>query len=140
MTALRANVDRRIIRTATCWLWAGYRHPNGYGQVSIDKRKWLTHRYVYSTLVGPIPEGLTLDHLCRVRACCNPEHLEPCTLATNILRGEGPPARNARATHCKRGHEFTTDNIYWLQPGNRRCCRTCKLAAQQLVRDQRAAS
>jgi len=88
------------------------------------------HRFAYEALVGPIPEGLKLDHLCRNRACVNPDHTEPVTDRVNTLRGFGPTAMNARATHCSEGHEFTDENTYLNQSGSR-VCLTCMRAAQR---------
>lgn len=82
------------------------------------------HRVVYEELVGPIPDGLMLDHLCRVRHCVNPEHLEPVTNRENVLRGEGHSAKAARATHCLKGHPYAGENLRILSNGWRRC-RAC---------------
>ena len=78
----------------------------------------------YELLVGPIPEYLTLDHLCRVRNCVNPAHLEPVTSAENILRGMSSPAQNARKTECLNGHAFTVENTL-INVIGARVCRTC---------------
>ncbi|TDD77726.1 HNH endonuclease [Actinomadura rubrisoli] len=88
-----------------------------------ERKNVVVHRFVYESLVGPIPEGLVLDHLCRVRACCNPAHLEPVTDRVNILRGASITAANARKTHCDHGHEFTSQNTY--RHRGRRLCRAC---------------
>jgi hypothetical protein len=111
--------------TGGCWLWTAGKFSEGYGQFWRDGRNLHAHRVAYELLVGPIPEGLNLDHLCRVRHCVNPAHLEPVTARTNLLRGVGQPARNARKTHCKNGHEFTPENTYEIRPGWR-ACRQCK--------------
>jgi hypothetical protein len=86
----------------------------------------MAHRFSYEAYVGPIGAGLHIDHLCRVRSCVNPKHLEPVTQRVNTLRGEGRAALQLRVTHCPRGHEYTPDNIY-LWRGHR-ACRTCVLA------------
>lgn len=108
--------------------------PSSNGYVALGKKRQLAHRAIYETLVGPIPAGLTLDHLCRNRWCVNPQHLEPVTARENVLRGEGLSARRARQTNCKRGHALTVDNVY---AGRReRRCRICH-AARQLAYDRR---
>ncbi len=85
-----------------CWEWLAC-CVEGYGQFFVANGKRVkAHRFAYELLVGTIPDGLTLDHLCRNRKCCNPSHLEPVTVAENVLRGEGPCAQNARRTHCRR--------------------------------------
>ena len=110
-----------------CWLWDGAT-VNGYG--SINSRKAgsrRAHRVAYEILVGAVPDGLDLDHLCRVRNCINPTHLEPVTRTENILRGLGPLVtreRNRRRTHCKRGHELTPENTGRQRAG--RFCKACK--------------
>lgn len=104
-----------------CWLWGGVTGSAGYGSVYIDGRQVAVHRFAYELLVGPIPTGMQLDHLCRVRHCVRPDHLEPVTLAENVLRGVGTSAVNARKTHCKRGHEFTPENTKVSPLGHRAC-------------------
>lgn len=84
----------------------------------------LVHRKVYELLVGPIPDGMTIDHLCRNRKCCNPDHLEVVTMRENVLRGTGPTAEKYRQTHCIRGHLLSGDNLY-ITPQGRRECREC---------------
>lgn len=108
----------------TCWPWLGSILDNGYGQVKDNGRGRLAHRYVYELFFGEIPEGLTLDHLCRNRVCVNPCHLEAVPIRENIMRGTGPSSENMRKTHCKRGHEFTLENTKPASGGGR-CCATC---------------
>jgi hypothetical protein len=111
--------------TASCWLWTGSFDSGGYGRLRIGQRKYsLAHRFSYQLFVGPVPEGLHLDHLCRVRSYVNPEHLEPVTRKENILRGMGAAAANARKTHCPAGHPYEGDNLRSSQYG--RQCRACE--------------
>lgn len=79
------------------------------------------HRLAYEFSKGLIPEGKTLDHLCRVRHCVNPDHLEPVSRGENVLRGVSPSAINARKTHCSKGHDYNEENTKYLRRGNRRC-------------------
>lgn len=108
-----------------CWLWTGAIAKNGYGRTSAG----YAHRTAYELNVGPIPAGLDLDHKCRTRSCCNPEHLEPVTRSENLRRGDmartGLSHRNARKTHCKRGHEFTSANTYTVHGTGARQCKQC---------------
>jgi hypothetical protein len=109
-----------------CWVWTGFRDRFGYGDFNESGRHKRAHRYAYLLVVGDIPDGLTLDHLCRVTSCVNPEHLEPVTAKVNTLRGNSITAIQANKTHCKRGHPFSGDNLYVIggkRPG--RACRTC---------------
>jgi hypothetical protein len=110
----------RVEKTETCWLWKGHT-VSGYGMFSIAGKSIYIHRYAYELLVGPIPEGMQLDHLCRVRHCVNPDHLEPVTNRENVLRGL---AATERKTHCKRGHPLSGPNLY-LSPTGIRVCREC---------------
>lgn len=119
---LAERVFRRIARQPDgCWNWTAAIDPTGYGRFWLDGRMQYAHRVVYELFVEPIPEGLTLDHLCRNHACVNPAHLEPVTLGENVLRGVGISAVNARKTHCIRGHEFTDENTARNRNGTRRC-------------------
>ena len=131
--AERAQLRERILDRSTpepntgCWLWSGSGTINGYGQITIGKHKQMAHRLSYEAFVGPVPSGLVLDHICRQRWCVNPEHLEPVTQRVNTLRGKTLPAVNAAKTHCKRGHEFTPENLYASISG-KRICKACKRA------------
>lgn len=114
-----------------CWNFLGAKSEFGYGRVGVGSKldgtrtHRLTHRVVYEALVGPIPEGLQVDHLCRNPACCNPEHLEPVTPQVNQLRGIGPSAINAAKTNCPAGHEYVDGNLLGGDPSNGRKCRAC---------------
>lgn len=111
----------------TCWPWTGARVAAGYGAFFIDRGgpRWVhegAHRYAYGVSVGPIPEGLVIDHLCRNPPCCNPSHLEPVTQRVNALRGvNSPSAMNAVKTHCKNGHPFDEANTFVQKSGSREC-------------------
>jgi len=104
-----------------CWPWLGTPSGNGYGRIGFGKKMFTAHCVAYELLVGQIPEGLTLDHTCRNRICCNPKHLEPVTEKVNILRGTSPSAENARKTHCPRGHPYNESNTYVHKDGRRDC-------------------
>jgi HNH endonuclease len=124
--ALAINLD------APCWLFQGRLDSNGYGLIPTGKRGpgHLAHRYMWTMMRGAIPEGKELDHLCRVPACVNPQHLEPVTHRENVLRGVGLTARNARKTHCDRGHLLDAANTHITQEGWRDC-RLCRRLARR---------
>lgn len=103
-----------------CWLWTGATMPNGYGNAWNGSEVVGAHRAVYELVVGPIPEGMDLDHLCRVRNCVRPSHVEPVTRSENMVRS---PLVGAK-THCPAGHEYTEENTL-TTPGQGRKCRTC---------------
>lgn len=113
-------------RESPCILWHMAKDRDGYGLTTIDGKSRRAHRVTYEMVRGPIPDGLVIDHLCRVRGCINPWHLEAVSNRTNLLRGYGPSAICAKKTHCKRGHELTGDNVYMT--GRRRSCRACRKA------------
>jgi hypothetical protein len=122
----RSLADRlwsRVEKTDTCWLWTGA-NWNGYGQIRADNRVRLVHRVSYELLVGPIPEGFQIDHLCRVHNCVNPAHLEAVTPRTNNLRGTSAAAVAARRTHCPQNHPYDNENTHINARGHRRC-RAC---------------
>jgi hypothetical protein len=114
----------KVNKTDTCWLWTGAKIHHGYGKIGIDKeRTELVHRVSYELLVGPIPDGLVIDHLCRVTACVNPAHLEAVTQAENVRRGRSGDHLVAR-THCPQGHPYDEVNTRIYR--GRRNCRACK--------------
>lgn len=126
----------KVEKTETCWLWtASLRH--GYGQFwhSYERGRLPAHRYAYELLMGLIPEGLQIDHLCRNPACVNPAHMEAVTLVENVMRGDGPGAANARAAACLRGHPFDAENTYIDRRG-RRQCRACRRQRQAQFRER----
>lgn len=106
---------------------------NGYGLMKAGGKTSRVHRVAYKHFVGPIPDGMTLDHLCRNRACSNPAHLEPVSVGENVLRGIGHTAKNAAKTHCDNGHAFTPENTYADRRGWRQC-RECNRARKRLRR------
>lgn len=130
---LPGRIAARILVDANgCWLWQGSLATGpGYGRVTTPQGKVLAHRFVYERLVGPIPPGLTIDHLCRVRHCVNPAHLEPVTQHVNVHRSPiAVAAINAGKTECKWGHPFSPENTY-VQPDGRRQCKTCMRRAKE---------
>lgn len=115
-----------------CWLWTAKRDTYGYASFWFDGANVGGHRFAWLHIANRvIPGGLHLDHLCRIRHCTNPDHLEVVTVAQNVLRGVGLAAENARKTHCIHGHEFSPENrlVYWRDGGQRRSCRMCSRAA-----------
>lgn len=105
-----------------CWVRAGWRNPHGYTQGSLDGKKKLAHRIAYELTYGPVPEGHEIDHLCRNRACCNPDHLEAVTRRENQSRSDSTfTAINREKTHCPHGHPYNELNTLVTASGYRRC-------------------
>lgn len=140
----RTDLQRRITSRVTiedrgyetpCWVSNRAAHPKGYTKIGYQGRTWLTHRLAYTVYVGEIPNGMQLDHLCKVPACCNPDHLEPVTCRENLLRGDTITATEAAQTHCKNNHPLTGSNLY-RRPDrpNSRGCRACRTAAKRRIR------
>ncbi len=119
-----AKVDLGPLWNGTpCWLWTGAPNNGGYGSCRWEGKLVGTHRLAYEVLVGPISYAMEPDHLCRVRLCVNPEHMEPVTRAENIRRGYAQKAPPPLKSHCLRGHPFTEANTRLY--GRRRYCREC---------------
>lgn len=117
-----------------CWPWLGM-NCRGYGKASVGgQRQGWAHRIAYTALVGPIPEGLVIDHLCRNPACVNPAHLQPVTSRENTLRGESPAAQRARLTVCLRGHDLS--DAFVTAKRHSRVCRQCSRDANDRVRER----
>jgi hypothetical protein len=124
--SLPATVVEKLLRTEDCWQWKAATNAHGYGVVRYEGRNHLAHRLIYEILVGPILDGLELDHLCRNRGCVRPDHLEPVSRRENQLRGFAFSGINSRKTHCPKGHPYTPENIYQRPGGDpRRYCRRC---------------
>jgi hypothetical protein len=117
-----------------CWEWQGSRSRSGYGRWRVGDKLQQAHRVLYEEFVGPIPDGLDLDHLCRNRACVNPGHMEPVTRQENCQRGL-TGAHNARKTRCVNGHLFDEANTGTYR--GQRVCRACK---REEIRRRRAAA
>jgi HNH endonuclease len=131
----------KVDKSHSCWLWTG-KTRSGYGRFMVDGHYRSAHRVAYELLIGPIPDGAQLDHLCRNRACVNPGHLEPATARTNILRGTGLAATESRQVYCVNGHHLYGDNVIVIPSRpNARYCRECNRARgrayQQRRRDER---
>ncbi len=124
-----------------CWLWMGAKTSDGYGRICVPgNRKELVHRWMYERIIGPIPEGLEIDHVadrgCVHRHCCNPAHLEAVTHLENVQRGRtGAP--NREKTHCPQGHEYAGDNLKVDRHG-RRGCVACQRETQRRYRERKA--
>ena len=130
----------KVQRDGDCIIWIAGRNHAGYGNIRIQGRMARAHRVAWVAANGiDIPAGLTIDHLCRNRACVNPDHLEPIGIRENTLRGNTLPAIQAAKTHCLNGHELTPDNLApWRLP--KRICLACIHKRDRLRYARRRAS
>ena len=123
MRTLEERFWARVKKTKNCWVWIGGT-ANNYGTLLVNGKHTQAHRFAYELLVGTIPKGLEIDHLCSNKLCVKPAHLEPVTHRINILRGAGWAASNARKTHCSKGHIYNLFNTH-VNKNNERICRQC---------------
>lgn len=138
------TIDRflaKVIKTDYCWIWNGYKNPKGYGKITVNYKPIMAHRYSYEYFVGPIDNGLVIDHLCENKACVNPDHLEPVTNKINLNRGrvgQKNAVHHRSKTHCKNGHEYTAENTgYWNRKSRgvlTRKCLTCYDLTQEKIK------
>ena len=139
------NVPQRItnklipIPESGCFVWTGQEERGGYGMVWFNGKKRLVHRVVWEIERGAIETGKSLDHLCRVRCCVNPDHLEPVDIRTNILRGASIAALNAKKDMCANGHRFTPQNTYITKHGSRFCRECGRAACRELYKKKKEA-
>jgi hypothetical protein len=111
----RPSFADQIDAAGDCWEWTGTKAVQGYGVTTVGRTQWKAHRLIYEALGGPIPEGMTIDHLCRNKICVNPDHLDVVSAVENVMRGYSPQAKHARKVYCQRGHRLPTS----------RHCQTC---------------
>ena len=132
-----------------CWFWTAYTDPKGYGMVWWRGKMQWAHRIAFLLAEGYLPprptyhhpnhgKALQLDHLCRNRACVNPDHLAVVTKAENVRRGEGLAAQNARKETCPQGHPLSGENLY-VYPNGKRACRECRREKGRRYRERKAA-
>lgn len=138
----RANSPGWIEDGTGCEIWMGARNSGGYGHATVNGRTQLVHRLRYEREIGPIPDGLQLDHFaCDNRGCCNPRHCRPVTNRENVLRGDGLTSQCRAKTHCPKGHPYSGDNVR-MQRGRKRCrhCRQCHREWNRAYRARAAAT
>lgn len=121
--------NRYVEVPSGCWMWLSTINTTGYALMKVEGRHRVAHRVVYEHMVGPIPDGLVLDHLCMVKACVNPAHLEPVTQAENVRRCNETLGIKQYATHCPSGHDLATHGR--LSSEGFRRCRACEKPASQ---------
>jgi hypothetical protein len=122
-----------------CWLWTHSLTKDGYGRLNLGHKETVAHKGMYEIVKGPVPSGLELDHLCRTRACINPDHLEPVTEKENCRRSTSLASRRSRQTECLRGHPFDSANTYRTKRGWRQC-RACHVAKHIRLRAMKKAN
>lgn len=124
----KINIDSN-----NCWNWLGYKKKTGYGEMWAGKRSCLVHRLSYSIFKGKLDEFMVLDHICKNRSCCNPEHLREVTRKENVIENSlSIQATNAAKTHCIRGHELIPENLVFCKTG--RDCKICRYNRSNLRR------
>jgi hypothetical protein len=123
-------------QSSPCWTWIGGRTATGYGKFAVEYHSVVAHRVVYEVVRGPIPENMTLDHLCKNILCVNPDHMEVVTLSVNCSR---IVSSNREKTHCPAGHEYNAENTVYTRQrkdAKHRTCRICRNAAAKRQRER----
>ena len=124
---------QHVLLTNSCWIWlAATRGKMHYGAFWVETRHVQAHRFAYELFKGKIPEGMTIDHLCKNPKCVNPMHLEVVSRGENTLRGNTITALNLSKTYCVNGHALIGDNLHMY--GNKRICRACKRETMRRIR------
>ena len=128
----------KVRKSGGCWEWLGAKNNRGYG----NYKSRLAHRESYEKYVGPIQPGLTIDHECNNPSCVTPNHLRQMTQYDNNMRGNSPTAKNARKTHCPKGHPLSGDNvkIQNKRDGVRRRCKECHRMENRVYKQKKATS
>lgn len=132
MASIADRIERLVERVpeSGCWIWMGAINRGGYGFFKLSRKMKCAHRVAYEEFVAPIPKGFEIDHLCRVRCCVNPAHLEPVSARENTLRGNTITRAHHLKTHCIHGHPLSGDNLIF-RPGGGRACLECRRVAQR---------
>ena len=139
-TPLVERLDKRIRRSkkSGCWIWTAMLNADGYAIFEYQDKTFSVHRWQYLQIHGEIPDGKELDHLCRVRHCVNPDHLEPVTHAENVARGQAGINMKLK-THCPAGHSYDDLNTYIYPKTGSRGCKKCRNAkAVAFTKEKRA--
>lgn len=137
---LRERFESKIARSeGGCWEWTAARFQSGYGAIRIEGQTRLAHRISHELYIGPIPEGLGIDHLCKNRGCVRPSHIEAVPQRVNLARGDHPAAIVRRTNVCGHGHALTPENTYITPAGWRRCRECCRRHGRELRQRRRAA-
>ena len=141
MTTVGERFWAKVDATGICWDWTGSRSAKGYGNFNINRERGCVrpHRVVFELLgLPPVPADMTVDHLCRNKACVNPDHLEIVTAGENTLRGGAMSARYARRSQCINGHDYTPENTRYWGTGRERYCLTCQAMRREERRQRKS--
>jgi len=130
------DIWKNVKQTNSCWYWIGELNDKGYGRIQVNGERFSAHDFFYETFIGPIPNGLELDHTCRVRNCVNPSHLEPVTHSENVKRAWAIRIKNT--PNCPHGHPYDKKNLYIFKQKKTgkswRMCRRCRANNQMRYR------